>query len=165
MHPYDGHGLSHMQKIYNYRLSHARRIVECTFGVLSSMWGTLMSAMHLGVENAIKVVLACCVFHNFVIEKESTSQTQHLFPLRKVCSLWACGPPPTHALHIRNAFANFSVSVERQLAWQNEYILSVQILNIHFFTLVLLLLPCPFENFREKKCRLVLIYHFQRFCS
>lgn len=79
---YGGHGLSHMQKIYNYRLSHTHGTVECAFGVCSSMWGTLM-----GVENGIKVVLACCVLHNFVIEKKAYHQIQHLFPLSKVFAL------------------------------------------------------------------------------
>ena len=36
--PYPNKTLTRLKRIYNYRLSRARRIVECTFGILANKW-------------------------------------------------------------------------------------------------------------------------------
>ena len=55
--------------MFNYRLSRARRIVENTFGILSSMFRILLRTLELNVHNVIQVVCACLAHHNFLMEK------------------------------------------------------------------------------------------------
>jgi len=64
--PYPGRGLTFKRKIFNYRLSRARRYVECAFGVLANKWRVLHSAMLVEPNFADDVVKACCILHNYV---------------------------------------------------------------------------------------------------
>ncbi|KAM4031970.1 uncharacterized protein ACNLHF_019364 [Anomaloglossus baeobatrachus] len=67
--PYASRGLPQTQKIYNYRLSRARRMVECSFGILTNKWRVLLTAINLNIETVDEVVKACVVLHNFVFIK------------------------------------------------------------------------------------------------
>lgn len=65
MRPYSGYGLRQKQQIFNYWLSRARHVAECAFSACKAKCRVLLFCMQLDMENAIKVVLACCVLHNF----------------------------------------------------------------------------------------------------
>eukprot|EP00795_Rhopilema_esculentum_P011148 gene11148-20032_t len=69
MKPYPFRGLSSEQRIYNYRLSRARRVVENAFGILANRFRVFLSPLMISPENAEKVVLASCVLHNFLRER------------------------------------------------------------------------------------------------
>lgn len=64
--PYSGHNLTN-HKVFNYRLSRARRYVECAleFCLRNREFSTI-----LYVNFAIDIVKACCVLHNFVKQRE-----------------------------------------------------------------------------------------------
>ena len=64
MKPYAQRDLSFEQRIYNYRLSRARRVVENAFGILANKWGCLKTEIALDVPNTIQVVKACVCLHN-----------------------------------------------------------------------------------------------------
>ncbi|KAL4702333.1 hypothetical protein ACJJTC_006939 [Scirpophaga incertulas] len=56
MRPYGGHNLSYKQRIFNYRLSRARRYIECTFGILSNKWRIFHRPLNVNIDLAKKIV-------------------------------------------------------------------------------------------------------------
>lgn len=73
--PYSQKDLTVSRKIYNYRLSRARRIVENAFGILANRFRIFHSAINLKIPNVEKVVLACCALHNFLRRKSPSTYT------------------------------------------------------------------------------------------
>ena len=72
MKPYSKRKLTEEQRIFNYRLSRARRISENAFGIMSVRFRVLYSMMCLNAENATQVTLACCALHNMLMVKASS---------------------------------------------------------------------------------------------
>ena len=73
MRPYGGHNLSYKQRIFNYRLSRARRYIECTFGILSNKWRIFHRPLNVNIDVAKKIVKTCCILHNFVRSRDGYS--------------------------------------------------------------------------------------------
>lgn len=69
MKPYPGRNLSEAQRIFNYRLSRARRVVENAFEILSARFRVFLSPIKLVANKTKRLTLACCVLHNYLIEK------------------------------------------------------------------------------------------------
>ncbi|GFS08056.1 protein ALP1-like [Elysia marginata] len=67
--PYGGDKLDHDQRVFNYRLSRARRVSEYAFGILSARFGVFRRAIQLSPEKATTITLACCYLHNFLRKK------------------------------------------------------------------------------------------------
>lgn len=53
------------KKIFNYRLSRARRFVDA-FGTLSNKWRIFHSSIIINPQSAKHIIKAVCVLHNFV---------------------------------------------------------------------------------------------------
>lgn len=71
--PYPGHHLTPKQRILNYRLCRARRIVENTFGILANRFRLLLRAIEVQGETQKLVVMACCILHNFLRKQACAS--------------------------------------------------------------------------------------------
>lgn len=56
MKPYSRRNLSHEEKIFNYRLSRARRCVECVFGIMTAKWRLLGKCIETNVGKAERIV-------------------------------------------------------------------------------------------------------------
>lgn len=70
--PYSGRKLTYEQRIFNYRLSRARMVVECAFGILSSRWRILHTAINADLSLAKLIVKTCVVLHNYLISQRDT---------------------------------------------------------------------------------------------
>ncbi|XP_050298758.1 putative nuclease HARBI1 [Anthonomus grandis grandis] len=60
------------RRIFNYRLSRCRRIVENVFGILAARFRIFHTEINLKLESIKKVVLACCALHNFLRRNTAT---------------------------------------------------------------------------------------------
>ncbi|XP_068130636.1 uncharacterized protein [Hyperolius riggenbachi] len=70
MQPYDHGSLNSKQRHFNRRLTKARSMVECAFGILAAKWRIFQSSLQITPEDAVCVIKAACVLHNYVREKE-----------------------------------------------------------------------------------------------
>ncbi|CAM4573446.1 unnamed protein product [Leuciscus chuanchicus] len=66
MRPFPGRTLPPERRVFNYRLSRARLVVENAFGILSSQWRMYRRLIEVHPEVAEKCVKATCVLHNFM---------------------------------------------------------------------------------------------------
>ena len=66
MRPFPQRTLTAERRVFNYRLSRARRVVENAFGILASRFRLFQTAIHLAEYKLNSVVLACCILHNFL---------------------------------------------------------------------------------------------------
>jgi hypothetical protein len=78
MRPYPQQEAQYKQKIFNYRLSRARQVVDCSFRLLTKKFAVLQKAMEVSVEKAKLFIRSVCVLHNFVI-KEKKKKEMKLF--------------------------------------------------------------------------------------
>lgn len=144
MKPFPGtHKRGSKERIFNYRLSRARRVSENAFGILSSVFRFLRKPLLLEPKKAEKITLAALYLHNYLrrnsasrkiynplgfIDYENergeiqpgawrmdTSEQISFQNFRKV--------PRKHsdeAKLIREAFATYFVSSEGAVSWQNN---------------------------------------------
>lgn len=66
--------LSMDERVYNYRLSRARRVVENVFGILVSKFEILTRPIRGSIEFAKAVVKAIVVLHNFIRGKDDDNE-------------------------------------------------------------------------------------------
>ncbi|XP_047543348.1 uncharacterized protein LOC125075683 [Vanessa atalanta] len=69
--PYIQTGLTKEKRIYNYRISRARRMVESVFGILGTRFGVFQRAFPFDPTKVRKIVLTCCYLHNFLRKSRS----------------------------------------------------------------------------------------------
>lgn len=142
--PYPGvHGKGSKERIFNYRLSRARRVVENVFGIMSSVFRVLRKPMLLQPEKVSLVTMTCVILHNF-LRRSKTSSSRYtppgtfdveeegniiapgswredndnmssLLPLNKVPR-----KPSMEAKNIRNDFADYFIS-NGKVIWQDTY--------------------------------------------
>lgn len=64
--PYSQRGLVREERIFNYRLSRARRVVENAFGILANRFQVLMTTMQHHPTTIRIIVTTCMVLHNLM---------------------------------------------------------------------------------------------------
>lgn len=75
MKPYPFKYQNNEQRIFSYRLSRARSVVENAFVIMSNRFRVLLSAINLSPQNVEKIVLACAALHNFWRRKHESFYT------------------------------------------------------------------------------------------
>lgn len=58
--------LTESERIFNYRLSRGRRLVENVFGIISSKLHVLKTKMAFTVDHCVNIVRAICILHNIL---------------------------------------------------------------------------------------------------
>ena len=64
--PFSKRKLSLEEKVFNYRLSRARRVVENAFGILASRFRIFLKPINLNVDTTEALVKAACAIHNWL---------------------------------------------------------------------------------------------------
>ncbi|KAE8740783.1 hypothetical protein FOCC_FOCC013682 [Frankliniella occidentalis] len=77
MRPYPRRSLqTDEHRIFNYRLSRARRTIENAFGILCSRWQILHQPLRMSPTNAQNLFAALCVLHHFIMVGEEMKAPQ-----------------------------------------------------------------------------------------
>lgn len=80
MRPYPGRGgLTEEKRIFNYRLSRARRIVENVFGIITQKFRILKSPLSGSLRLTRAIVKAIVVLHNF-IKRRDVGRNNYMTP-------------------------------------------------------------------------------------
>ena len=64
--PFSAQDLPYKERIFNYTLLHAQRVVENTFGLLAHRWRCLLSCLYLEPMKAINIVEGSLTLHNLI---------------------------------------------------------------------------------------------------
>ena len=59
------------KQIFNQAHSSIRSVIERSFGVLKMKWRILLGLPHYSERKQTQIILACCGFHNFILENDS----------------------------------------------------------------------------------------------
>lgn len=68
--PYNRKDLGDAERIFNYRLSRARRVIENAFGILVSRWQILTRTLCCSPDNVVNIVKAIVCLHNYIMTAE-----------------------------------------------------------------------------------------------
>lgn len=77
--PYARRHLNYTKRIFNYRHTRARRMVECTFGILSNKWRIFHRTIDVNINFCVRIIKACCVLHNYVRIKDGINFAETLY--------------------------------------------------------------------------------------
>ncbi|XP_067203044.1 uncharacterized protein [Linepithema humile] len=141
MRPYPSKNLTKRQRIFNYRLSRARRVVENAFGILASRWRIYQKPINTSLETADAIIKATICLHNLlmgtstycgenygdkisvngiVIEGEWRKTHVNLSNFNDGTN-FSSNNYTRHASEVRNIFADYFIK-EGQVPWQEEMI-------------------------------------------
>nr|CAH7715380.1 unnamed protein product [Callosobruchus chinensis] len=146
MKPYSGHQEKHSKnRVFNYRLSRARRVVQNVFGILAAVFRVLRKPMLLQPEKAEKIVLTCVLLHNYLRKNAKTRSSynppgtfdkENLETGTIEPGSWRRDPQPSasflplmniprkatmEAWAIRDEYAEYFMTNQGQVPWQLQY--------------------------------------------
>lgn len=143
--PYPGRNISQDKRIFNYRLSRARRVSENAFGILAARWRFLRRLIQAHPSTAGEYVKAACALHNFLISKTKSTYCPPSFVDQEVNGTTVPGEwrnetaDPVNGLQnigrvgsnnnsrsvikMRNDFCTYLNSPRGSVPWQNNVVL------------------------------------------
>ena len=118
--PYPNRNLSVQQRIYNYRLTRARRMVECEFGILANKRRIFLRPLDVTPQFCDSIVKACCILHNFVRRNDGFQLEDTLYE-SNFESIQATGTRRNFkGKHVRDYFAKYFTSPHGAVPWQYD---------------------------------------------
>ncbi|XP_069358039.1 uncharacterized protein [Maniola hyperantus] len=121
MRPYCGKSLTTKKRIFNYRLSRARRYIECCFGILVNKWRIFHRPLNVDIKFAENIIKACCVLHNYVRLRDGYRYDHTLYETSLINLNTEAVRPNARSLNVRDRFANY-IANEDKLPWQDKMI-------------------------------------------
>lgn len=114
------------KRIFNYRLSRARRHVECAFGILSNKWKIFNKPINGNLDLSVLLVKTCCAVHNFVKTRDgfSIEDSMSINGFVEMERDISAGPsrPTNQSIQTRNMLADYFVSdVGRRIIFKFQY--------------------------------------------
>ncbi|XP_046863534.1 uncharacterized protein LOC124457302 [Xenia sp. Carnegie-2017] len=81
MKPYPRQALGISERVFNYRLSRARRVIENAFGIVAARFRVFRRPIHARVEMVIQVTKAVIALHNYLMAERSFRTAQNTVQL------------------------------------------------------------------------------------
>ena len=78
--PYSNKTLDMRQIIANYRICHARRIIENSFGILASRFRIFRRPIIAQVETVESITKACVALHNYLMKRSTSDENRYCPP-------------------------------------------------------------------------------------
>jgi hypothetical protein len=123
MRPYAGHQLPLPKpvRIFNKRLSRARLVVECTFGILAARWRMYWRVLGLSPSNVNACMKATHVLYNYLrrslqelLRMEMGMPNGHLPDVTRA----GANNAPRQALQVREKLTTYLSSPAGEVPWQ-----------------------------------------------
>ena len=147
MKPYPYRAQPGVVKVFNYRLSRARRIVENVFGLMANVFRVFRKPILLSPEKTEVIVLASCTLHNYLMTKKESRKTYapsnsfdrediengtiqngtwrgmgmpatNMLPIEKNCS----NNSADSAKATREEFRDYFMTSDGEVSWQYKYL-------------------------------------------
>ena len=131
MRPFPERNVTNIKRVYNYRISRARKTIECTFGMMVQKFPILLAPIKCRNYKTIVSIIKCvCILHNFVRSKDGEPYAVHDIDETRTNAGAGNLPMPSGDLHIdttsspqilREYLMNYFVKPRVALPWQNKY--------------------------------------------
>lgn len=139
MRPYPEKNLPDIKRIFNFRLSRARHIIENSIGIMVARWRILMGNTNAKVENVDKFVMAIVCLHNYCLRMNEVEENGYCPPgfadegekengewreegaILKSVGRQGSNMARQDVCISRDTLANY-LSAEGALPWQNDFI-------------------------------------------
>jgi len=102
MRPYPRRQLTESRRLFNYRLSRGRRVVESAFEILAGKWRILNKPIETSPDMADRTVKCICVLHNTIIDREGVDETSLLELQNQEDSFSTCLDEPERQVTLAN---------------------------------------------------------------
>uniref|UniRef100_A0A8C6LI08 DDE Tnp4 domain-containing protein n=1 Tax=Nothobranchius furzeri TaxID=105023 RepID=A0A8C6LI08_NOTFU len=102
-------------RIFNYRLSRARRVVENAFGILANRFRVFRTTICLHPDKVVAIVFATLCLHNFLQQQRSDAYTPPVSASR-------ARNPSVEAKKQRDVLAQYFVSPAGRISWQENMV-------------------------------------------
>lgn len=133
------------KRVFNYRLSRCRRLVENAFGLMASVFRVFRRPIELKVETVVMLVMCCVYLHNFLRKRaasrhvyatKGTLDSENPLTGDLILGSWRevtkndTGMQPLHSVprkpskdaqQIREEFMNYFMSDTGSVPWQMQY--------------------------------------------
>lgn len=126
MRPFPGQRLPRWRRVYNYRLSRARMVVECAFGLLAVRWRVLYTRINMKPENVDSVIVAVCILHNYLLDPAQNQRwleeaEEHGKRLQDVGNMGG-NRGGREVYDVREKLCAFFISPEGRVSWQDRMV-------------------------------------------